>query len=587
MVQKVRIARTETSTLHPSLHENRPIWQFHPQLTSFIRRYLQPASASVLAEPLLVPGAAFVEWYSDIGGQPVPYSSLPAREKERAAKLLSDRLSALRDLAARHPDNPLSSVLATVSALPPEDAVYVLNGQPVVIGWGRLSAGAAMAVPASRIPATPVRPAEPPTAGTSPDVAAPAATAATAAAGTATVAAAPKRGCLWATLIGLLLLLLLLLLIWWKFWPLPWLSPALPDTTVTTDTSQQDRLAALQAEEDKLRADIAKAEKDLAARLAACPAPATLPDTPPAPDPTPVPPVTEPAPLVPPQPEQPKTEVPKREPPQEPTKADPPKPQPAKPPVTKEAPPPQKETPPKDGAAKAPPKSTPQQASCPPPRKKWEAPELVILLDSSGSMALKAGVSEAEIRSLIARARGGDGQALRQLESMQGGTGNDRLSAAKTAVDYTVSTLPKDMDVGLVVFGKCQGADNYKFFSPAERGELRSRLSSITPQKGTPLARGIERAGNMVDGRSVPATLVVVTDGEDSCGGDPCATARALKASKPNLTINVIDVNGMGEGRCIADATGGKLLTMKSIDDLPKLVQQASGEKPVPANCPQ
>src|SRR3546814_14980055 len=88
---------------------------------------------------------------------------------------------------------------------------------------------------------------------------------------------------------------------------------------------------------------------------------------------------------------------------------------------------------------------------------------------------------------------------------------------------------------------------------------------------GTALARASERAGKVVanDGESV---IVVVSDGEETCHGDPCAAARALKAAKPNAIINVIAISGDGQGRqvipCVAPATGGRVLTQPSPMDL-------------------
>ena len=61
--------------------------------------------------------------------------------------------------------------------------------------------------------------------------------------------------------------------------------------------------------------------------------------------------------------------------------------------------------------------------------------------------------------------------------------------------------------------------------------------------------------------------MVVVSDGGDTCGGDPCAAARAAKAVKPDLTINVIDLSGGTDGgvlRCVADAGGGKVFAPSS-----------------------
>jgi hypothetical protein len=79
----------------------------------------------------------------------------------------------------------------------------------------------------------------------------------------------------------------------------------------------------------------------------------------------------------------------------------------------------------------------------------------------------------------------------------------------------------------------------------------------------------------------------VVSDGEDTCGGDPCATARAVKAKRPNIAINVIDL-GRGEGQammhCIAAVTGGKVLTPNSTLDMKNKVQQAT-RLPDTRNC--
>jgi Mg-chelatase subunit ChlD len=110
-------------------------------------------------------------------------------------------------------------------------------------------------------------------------------------------------------------------------------------------------------------------------------------------------------------------------------------------------------------------------------------------------------------------------------------------------------------------------------------------VARIQPEQGTPLARGLERAGNMLDGVGVPGVIVVVTDGEDSCGGDPCAVAKALKRKKPNLKINVIGVGGSGKGRCMAEATGGRFVTPRPGQSWKDVFMQATEQKPLPPGC--
>ncbi len=430
-------------------------------------------------------------------------------------------------MAERHSSDPTAALLAAATVEPPEDAVYVINGQPVIVGWGR-QGGRERNAPSPNTP-------------------------------TALPPASDRwTGFPWRLAGALAALALIAALLWW-IWPLAGLGKVTPD----------DRLAALVAEEAALSVDIAAAEDELRRRLGACtPAQAAPPPQAAAPV-TPLPGAQTPEARAP-----EAQAAPAPEPKQASVQASRPR-QPTELKATKT-----------DAAPIAPPQPQANATSaCPPPRKKWEAPELVLLMDASGSMRLKNGVSQEEIQALVRRVRTGDGAALGQLKALEGGGGNNRLSAAKAAVGSLLASLPRDMDVGLVVFGQCKGAENHKFFSPAERPRLTSLLDGIRPMEGTPLARGIERAGSIVDGRSVPATILVVTDGEDSCGRDPCAAARELKAAKPKVTINVVDVNGLGEGRCMAEATGGRVLPMTSPGELPELIQKASGEHLVPPGC--
>jgi Mg-chelatase subunit ChlD len=635
MAQKVRVVRTNIATPDQEVEGRQQIWGRYAAIKALIRRTLPASSASTLTEPVSA-GANMIDWHSDLGGQPVALTSLQGEERQRVERLLADRLAALRDLAQRTPDDPVAQDLLQAAQVPDPNQVYVMNGQPVVVGWGLGPSNAALSSPSS----TPTAAAAPLAAATAPIASAAAPTnaptptdgatgaavganvgaaAAATAAGTAGTAAAAtqeqapterRRSLLWLwILLGILGFLILLgLLLWWLFgdWdkavddilPPPTVEEPLPQPTEETpppaaippgqDGAEQPVTPQPSAEEQQLRDRIAAAEAELRRRLNACPVeqvplPSTLPEpaapqgsavTPPV-EPPVEPPAETPAPEL---PAPPVAEVPETAPPIPESKpTPPPRPQVAETPPASPQP-----APPQSGSQPQPQKSA---SACPTPRKKWEAPELVVLLDRSGSMRLRAGIPQSKVEDLYRRASRGDAAALAELNSLVGQGDNSRLGVAKGAVRDMMETLPKDVDVGLVVFGQCSGAESFKFFSANDRPRLLGLLQSITPQDGTPLARGLERAGTMVDGVSVPATVVVVTDGEDSCGGDPCAVARALKAQKPNLTINVVDVNGSGEAACMAQATGGKVYRMRSPDDLDNLIQKASGETPVPPGC--
>jgi hypothetical protein len=208
---------------------------------------------------------------------------------------------------------------------------------------------------------------------------------------------------------------------------------------------------------------------------------------------------------------------------------------------------------------------------------------VAIVLDASGSMGFSASASAAEIQKHL-RSLGG----LLGLGAMVlgGASGPTRLDEAKKGVNNVVRSLPDDVDVGLVTLQRCPRATNHGFYSGAERGALHGKVAGLRPMQGTPLAQGLTDAAGMVDGVSAPAVLVVISDGEDSCGQDPCATARRLKNSKAQLKINVVDIVGDGAANCLAAATGGRVLQPEDGLSFEKMITRATEEALKPAHCP-
>jgi Mg-chelatase subunit ChlD len=202
-------------------------------------------------------------------------------------------------------------------------------------------------------------------------------------------------------------------------------------------------------------------------------------------------------------------------------------------------------------APPVPPKPAPR-SDCPteyPPGKK---PMVVFVVDASGSMR----------------------------ESIPGGS--SRMQAAKDAVAQVVGGLAPPVELGLIDFADCERVNNQGRYYYDDRPRMLGQVQGLSPQRGTPLGASIKRAGDMMTTRGGrEATIVVVTDGDDTCPGrgDPCEIARQVRQEKPNVTINVIDVSG-GAGtataRCIASAGGGKVLTPNSAMDMKTKMQQAT-----------
>lgn len=598
MASRLRIARLEPSAYVPLATDAAATPELHRRLQAVIRRHLPPVTASLLAAPAPTADGRFVEWYSDLAGQPAPLPTLPQAERDAARSLLHDRLTSLRDLAERLPAvDPnaadLAAPLRQALVYPGDDNVFVIGGQPVITFWGHGAASGAP--PAGLPPATGPLPvaADGDGPGGAPDAVPEGRTTARA------------RGGLpwWLWVLALLALAAAVAIgAWWYFrdlrWP-PWVDyEGLYETAVDEETRLRDRVGALEADlrarlqrctlQDDLMAAV-KEETDLLQRIGVlqtrlvralelCPLrrqveaaaadgaalgvrigqlEATLAET------------LEACRRAAEEAERVAAEEEARRKAEADTERR----------RREEAARRQAQQPPAAAAPPTtPPQGTPDLPPCPGERPPEEAPDVAIVLDSSGSMRMPANMSATSIM----------GGILGGLLGLPGGaipSGPSRLQSAKEAVNKVVSGLPNDVDVGLAVLEDCPRARNYGFFSGGDRQRLYRAVNGLRPMQQTPLADGINQAGSMVDGVRAPAVIVVVSDGRDTCRGDPCAVARALKSRKPKLTINVVDIVGDGASNCIARATGGRVLTPQSGMAFEQTIKKATEEAQKPAHC--
>lgn len=232
---------------------------------------------------------------------------------------------------------------------------------------------------------------------------------------------------------------------------------------------------------------------------------------------------------------------------------------------------------------------------CPGERPKELAPELAIVFDASGSMSYSLDASDQEIRAASARdeqlpaanlLRGLMGQPLMAPSGMASVTREPtRMTSARQAALAVVKRAPSDAGIGLVLIEQCANARSLGYFPPGRRAELTENLQRVRPVQGTPLADGVAQGGRMLNGVKRDSLMVVISDGVESCGGDPCAVAAALAKSKPRLKINVVDITGTGAGNCLAKATGGKVFTARNAGEVAAMTARAAQDVMAPANC--
>jgi hypothetical protein len=122
-----------------------------------------------------------------------------------------------------------------------------------------------------------------------------------------------------------------------------------------------------------------------------------------------------------------------------------------------------------------------------------------------------------------------------------------RIDIAKDVLRELGRTiLPEGMPVALRVFGHDQpgSCENALFLplGPLDRDAFVAavdRVQSVNLAR-TSIAATLQAAAGDLAGVDGPKTIVVVTDGEESCGGDPLAVIRDLRASGIDVRLNIV-----------------------------------------------
>jgi len=147
--------------------------------------------------------------------------------------------------------------------------------------------------------------------------------------------------------------------------------------------------------------------------------------------------------------------------------------------------------------------------------------------------------------------------------------GEAKITIARQALDEVLGALPPDRELGLIVYGhrqKGQCSDIELAVEPAagQGNAIQSFAEGINPKGKTPLSASVRMAAEKLRYTEEKATVVLLTDGLETCDADPCALAKELEEAGIDFTAHVV---GFGlseeEGRqvaCLAENTGGRYL---------------------------
>ena len=162
--------------------------------------------------------------------------------------------------------------------------------------------------------------------------------------------------------------------------------------------------------------------------------------------------------------------------------------------------------------------------------------------------------------------------------SMWGQVGNQtKIEAAKEVMAQIVPKLPKEVKAGLTVYGhrrKGDCSDIEVLVSPGstDRNMMLTKLINISPKGKTPIADSIRMVTNLLKSVEEETTIILISDGEETCHADPCGAVKTLKKLDIKFVLHVVgfDVNATQKDQltCLAQAGGGKYFGAKDTQSL-------------------
>ncbi|MGB1253505.1 MAG: vWA domain-containing protein, partial [Candidatus Promineifilaceae bacterium] len=126
---------------------------------------------------------------------------------------------------------------------------------------------------------------------------------------------------------------------------------------------------------------------------------------------------------------------------------------------------------------------------------------------------------------------------------------NSRIAVAKAGlVEFIETSMPEGTPTALRVFGNLQGnlqcqTDLMVAYGPLDTAEMVSVIGDVSPafNANTTIARSLELVReDLADAPEGNRNIVLVTDGDETCGGDPQAVIESLADQGFNTTVNII-----------------------------------------------
>lgn len=168
-----------------------------------------------------------------------------------------------------------------------------------------------------------------------------------------------------------------------------------------------------------------------------------------------------------------------------------------------------------------------------------------------------------------------------------------KITIAQQVVGNLLTDFPAEQGLGLTVYGhrergECTDIETVVPPAPGTAAQISNAVNAIKPLGKTPMTDAVIAAAEALRYTEEKATVILVSDGVETCNPDPCAAARLLEEAGIDFTAHVIgfdvgsDPEALAQMQCIAEETGGQFLTADTADQLTDALTQVAVAEPEP-----
>ena len=171
--------------------------------------------------------------------------------------------------------------------------------------------------------------------------------------------------------------------------------------------------------------------------------------------------------------------------------------------------------------------------------------------------------------------------------------GEAKITIAQRVIGDLLDSLPEGQQLGLTAYGhrekgNCQDIETLVVPGSDTRQSIRDAVNAISPKGKTPLSAAVIAAAEQLRYEEDKATVILVSDGIETCNLDPCAVGTQLEQTGVDFTAHVVgfdvsDPIALAQLQCLAENTGGRFMTATNASELAQaLVEVSIQEEPEP-----